>query len=60
MGPSKLKGIHRTSFTGSRRRSTLAHVWLDRYSRDNKIIVKADEKVIDEGENNNREYQKPS
>lgn len=33
-------------------KSATAHVWLDTYSKDNVIVVKADETVIDEGENN--------
>lgn len=39
-------------FTGSQGRSALAHVWLDRYSRNNTVRVRVSETVIDEGENN--------
>ena len=39
-------------FTGSLGRSALAHVWLDRYSRNSTVRVKASERVIDEGEDN--------
>jgi hypothetical protein len=39
-------------FTGSGERSTTAHVWLNKFSRDNIVKVKANETVIDEGENN--------
>jgi predicted transcriptional regulator len=39
-------------FTGSEGTSTTAHVWLNAFSKDNVISVKADETVIDEGEGN--------
>jgi hypothetical protein len=32
--------------------SSTAHIWLGAFSKDNKIAVQKDEKVIDEGENN--------
>jgi len=43
-------------FTGSEGKSTTAHVWLNTYSKDNIVKVKADETVIDEGENNTITY----
>jgi hypothetical protein len=39
-------------FTGSLGRSTLAHIWLDQYSRNSTVRVNASETVIDEGEDN--------
>ena len=39
-------------FTGSEGRSATAHVWLNAHSRGNVTRVRADEKVIDEGEDN--------
>ncbi len=39
-------------FTGSGGKSTTAYVWLNRYSKSNLIRVKANETVIDEGEDN--------
>jgi predicted transcriptional regulator len=39
-------------FTGSLGRSALAHVWLDRYSRNSTVRVKTSETVIDNGEDN--------
>ena len=39
-------------FTGSQGRSQLAHVWLDPYSRNNAVNLKANETIIDEGEGN--------
>jgi hypothetical protein len=43
-------------FTGSEYKSTTAHVWLNASSKDNMIKVKADEMVIDEGEDNKITY----
>jgi predicted transcriptional regulator len=43
-------------FTGSEGRSATAHVWLNAFSKDNVIKVKADETVIDEGEDNKVTY----
>jgi len=43
-------------FTGSEGKSTTAHVWLNAFSKDNVISVRADETVIDEGENNTITY----
>jgi predicted transcriptional regulator len=43
-------------FTGSEGKSTTAHVWLNAFSKDNKIKVRADETVIDEGEDNKITY----
>ena len=40
-------------FTGSGEKSATAHIWLNNYSKNNVIKVKADETVIDEGEDNN-------
>lgn len=42
-------------FTGSEGKSSTAHVWLNNFSKDNVIRVKADETVIDEGEGNRTE-----
>jgi predicted transcriptional regulator len=39
-------------FTGSEGKSTTAHVWLNTFSKGNVIKIKADETVIDEGEDN--------
>jgi hypothetical protein len=39
-------------FTGSGGRSATAHVWLNTHSKGNVIKIKADETVIDEGEDN--------
>jgi hypothetical protein len=39
-------------FAGTQGKSATAHVWLDIFSKDNMIKVKADETVIDEGEDN--------
>ena len=39
-------------FTGAEGRSQLAHVWLDQYSKNNAVNLKANETIIDEGENN--------
>ena len=39
-------------FTGSEGKSKTAHVWLNRYTRDNVVKVQENEIVIDEGENN--------
>jgi predicted transcriptional regulator len=39
-------------FTGSEGKSTTAHVWLNAFSKGNVINIKADETVIDEGEDN--------
>ena len=39
-------------FTGSEDKSSTANVWLNAFSKDNVISVKADETVIDEGEVN--------
>jgi hypothetical protein len=39
-------------FTGSEGKSSTAHVWLNTFTKDNVISVKADETVIDEGEEN--------
>jgi len=39
-------------FTGKEGKSTTAHVWLNAFSKGNVIKVKADETVIDEGEDN--------
>ena len=39
-------------FAGSHGGSATAHVWLDKFSRNNTVKVKMDETVIDEGEEN--------
>ncbi len=39
-------------FTGLPGRSAMAHVWLDKYSRNSMARVKVSERVIDEGEDN--------
>jgi predicted transcriptional regulator len=39
-------------FAGSSGGSTTAHVWLDKFSRNNTVKVKTDETVIDEGQEN--------
>jgi len=39
-------------FTGSEGKSATAHVWLNTYSKENDIKLKAGETVIDEGEDN--------
>jgi hypothetical protein len=39
-------------FTGSEGKSSTAHFWLNTFTKDNVISVKADETVIDEGEEN--------
>jgi len=39
-------------FTGSEGKSASAHVWLDAFSKDNVITVRAGETVIDEGKDN--------
>jgi predicted transcriptional regulator len=39
-------------FAGTQGKSATAHVWLNKFSKDNMIKVKADETVIDEGEDN--------
>jgi hypothetical protein len=39
-------------FAGSPGGSTTAHVWLDKFSRNNTVKVKTDETVIDEGQEN--------
>ena len=39
-------------FTGSGGKSATANVWLNKYSKGNVIKVKANETVIDEGEDN--------
>jgi len=39
-------------FTGSPGGSDTAHVWLDKFSKNNTVKVKTDEVVIDEGEEN--------
>jgi predicted transcriptional regulator len=39
-------------FSGSARGSNTAHVWLDKFSKNNTVKVKTDETVIDEGEEN--------
>ena len=39
-------------FTGKEGKSTTSHVWLNAFSRGNVIRVRADETVIDEGEDN--------
>ncbi len=44
--------VNGMTFTGSQDRSATAHVWLDRYSRNSTVRVKASETVIDEGEDN--------
>jgi len=43
-------------FTGSEGRSATAHMWLNAFSKDNVIEVRADETVIDEGEDNKITY----
>jgi hypothetical protein len=43
-------------FTGSEGKSATAHVWLNSFSKDNVIKVRADETVIDEGEDNQITY----
>jgi len=43
-------------FTGSEGKSATAHVWLNAFSKDNVIKVRADETVIDEGEDNKITY----
>jgi hypothetical protein len=43
-------------FTGSEGKSSTAHVWLNAFSKDNVIRVRADETVIDEGEDNKITY----
>jgi hypothetical protein len=43
-------------FTGSEGKSATAHVWLNTFSKENVIKVKADETVIDEGEDNKIAY----
>ncbi len=43
-------------FTGSEGRSATAHVWLNAFSQGNVIKVKAEETVIDEGEDNQITY----
>ena len=52
--PDKYSNNHADGrmFTGSEGKSTTAHVWLNAFSKDNVIKVKADETVIDEGEEN--------
>ena len=44
-------------FTGLQDSSVTAHVWLNKFSAGNSIHVKADETVIDEGEDNVISYQ---
>jgi len=39
-------------FSVSERKTNTAHVWLNAFSKENMIMVKADETVIDEGEDN--------
>ena len=39
-------------FSGSPGRSALAHIWLDKYSRNSMVKVKTSETVIDQGKNN--------
>jgi predicted transcriptional regulator len=39
-------------FAGSPGKSTTAHVWLDKFSKNNTVKIKTDETVIDEGEEN--------
>jgi len=39
-------------FTGTEGKSKTAHVWLNKYSHKNKIQIKEDEVVIDEGKDN--------
>jgi hypothetical protein len=43
-------------FTGSEGESATAHVWLNAFSKGNAIKVRADETVIDEGEDNKITY----
>ena len=43
-------------FTGSEGKSTTAHGWLNAFSNDNSITVRADETVFDEGEGNKISY----
>jgi hypothetical protein len=43
-------------FTGSEGKSATAHVWLNAFSKENVIKVRADETVIDEGEDNKIAY----
>jgi len=43
-------------FTGYEGKSATAHVWVNAFSKDNVIKVKADETVIDEGESNSIIY----
>jgi hypothetical protein len=52
--PDKYSNNHADGrmFTGSEGKSATAHVWLNAFSKDNVIKVKADETVIDEGEEN--------
>jgi hypothetical protein len=52
--PDKYSDSHvdRRMFTGSEGKSATAHVWLNAFSKDNVIKVRADETVIDEGEDN--------
>jgi len=43
-------------FTGNEYKSATAHVWLNAFSKDNVIKIRADETVIDEGEDNQITY----
>jgi hypothetical protein len=43
-------------FAGSPSESNTAHVWLDKYSENNLIKIRMNEKVIDEGKENTIEY----
>jgi len=64
MGELQIKGPNEYSdshvdgrmFTGSEGKSKTAHVWLNAFSKDNVIKVRADETVIDEGEDNKITY----
>ena len=52
-GPDEYSDNHADGrmFAGTQGKSATAHVWLNKFSKDNMIKVEADETVIDEGDN---------
>lgn len=56
--PDKYSNNHADGrmFTGSHAGSATAHVWLDKFSKNNLIKIRMDETMIDEGEDNIIEY----
>jgi len=48
--------INNQTFAGHDNQSDTSHVWLNIFSKHNKVRIKVNEKIIDEGEDNKIEY----